>query len=229
MLVDYNVTNGLLLKRNKKMNLTIITAAWHSENLPKVIKSIDNQTYQDFQHIIINDNNTDVRATFKGLCDGVRRHWIDFGVRTHYYGALARNTGIIIAFSYIHHSKRDIDNEWVVFHDDDNLWEPYHLESMIKALEANTEATMVASDAIWVGANDKTFRKVHKCKLKHGGCDLGQFMYKTSLFKKYGYFEPSPIHKHRYDWELVKKMTDGEGDKLVYTNKPTFLMNYKKK
>lgn len=211
------------------INLTIVTAAWNAENLPKVIESIDGQTVKGFQHIIVNDNNPAVRDVFKPLCDGINRHWVDLGVRTHYYGALARNVGVIIAFSYIHSGKRDIENEWIVFHDDDNLWLPNHLESMInKALE-NPETTMVASDMEWVGRTDKSFRMVVPCHIKHGHCDLGAFLYKTKLFRQYGYFFPHPHRKHKYDFELIKRMADGEGDRLVYTRKPTFLMNYKKR
>lgn len=211
------------------MNLTIITAAWNAENLPKVIESIDSQTVKGFQHIIVNDNNPEVREIMKPLCDGVNRHWIDLGVRTHYYGALARNIGVIMAFSYTYHRDRDIENEWVCFHDDDNIWLPNHLESMIAMLEENPEATMIASDMEMIGQTDKKFRKVVPCWIKHGHCDLGEFLYKTKLFREYGYFFPHPRRKHKYDYELIKKMANGEGDKLVYTKKPTMLMNYKKK
>ena len=211
------------------MRLTIVTAAWNAVNIPRVIESVESQTYKDFQHIIVNDNNQEVREIIKPLCDGVNRHWIDIGVRTHFYGALARNMGVIAAFSYIHHSKRDIENEWIVFHDDDNAWENNHLQSMVDILEKNPGATMIASDAIWVGANDKRWKEIRPCKIKHGSCDLGQFMYKTKLFRQYGYFFPHPRRKHKYDWELIKEMASGEGDKLVFTHLPTFIMNYKKR
>lgn len=211
------------------MNLTVITAAWRAENLPKVIESIDNQTYQDFQHIIVNDNNPEVREAMKPLCDGVKRHWIDLGVRTHFYGAYARNIGTIVAFSYLHQSKRDIENEWVTYHDDDNYWEPNHLESMIKLAEANPDATMIGSDALWVGANDKTWQKLERCVIAQGHCDLGQFLFRTSLFRKYGYLFAHPRRKHKYDFELIKKIADNEGDRVMFTNQMTFKMNYKKK
>jgi len=211
------------------MRLTIVTAAWNAVNLPKVIESIDNQTYKDFQHIIVNDNNPEVREVFKGLCDGKKRHWVDIGVRTHYYGALARNIGVMVAFSYIHASKRDIDNEWIVFHDDDNLWEPNHLESMVKTAEESDNAVMIGTDAQWVGATDKSWKEVRICNFRHCGCDLGQFMYKTTLFKKYGYFDPHPRRKQKYDWELLKKIIINERKNIHLTNRPTFIMNYKKK
>ncbi len=209
--------------------ITIITAAWNLDGLKRTIKSIDNQTYKDWNHIIVNDGNENIRKELSRLCDGNKRRWIDLGFRTHYYGGLARNIGVITSFSYMHHSKRDIDNEWVVFHDDDNYWAPEHLKSMIDASTGLSEPSMVASDAIWMGSRDKDWQREVKCTLKHGGCDLGQFMYKTKLFRKYGYFFPHPRRKHKYDWELIKKMTDGEVDKISYTNKPTFIMNYKKR
>ena len=210
------------------MNITIVTAAWNADNLPKVSESIDEQDYQDFQWIMVNDNNPKIRDIFRTLpvCNDI--HWIDLGVRTHYYGAIARNIGAMTAFSYLPEKVRDIENEWIVFHDDDNLWQPHHLQSMIDTAKANPEATIIASDAVWVGAEDRGWREVRECKLKHGGCDLGQFMYKTSLFKKYGYFDPHPHSKHKYDWRLIKKMTDGEVGKIAYTHKPTFIMNYKR-
>lgn len=209
--------------------ITIVTATYNLEGLKRTIESIDNQTYTDWNHIIVNDNNEEVRSEFRGLCDGVKRFWVDLGVRTHFYGGLARDIGAIMAFSYIHHSKRDIDNEWVCFHDDDNYWLPNHLESLITTRDGNPEATLIASDMELVGRIDKEFRQVRKCELKHCGCDLGQFMYKTKLFRDYGYFFPHPKRKQKFDWVLIKKITDGEVGKIVYTNQPTFIMNYKKR
>lgn len=215
------------------MNLTVVTAAWRVDGVKKVIGCLNNQTYQDFEHIIVNDNNTDVR---KWLNENYffenenRRHIIDSHVRLHYYGALARNIGIQVAFSYLHHSKRDIENEWVCFLDDDNLWKTNHLQSMIDALKTNPEATMITSDAEWIGVNDPNWREIKECKFRHGGCDLGQFLYKTKLFKTYGYFDPHPHNKQRFDWRLIEKIVKGEGlDKIVLTHQSTFLMSYRKR
>ena len=214
----------------QSFKLTIVTAAWNAENLPRVFETTNKQTFKDWQHIIVNDNNPEVRECMEALPDNPQRHWIDFRVRTHYYGALARNAGVMAAFSYMHHSQRDIENEWIVFLDDDNSWEPDHLQSMIDAVSFNPDAVMVASDAVWIGRDDKTFREVKECKLGHGRCDLGQFMYKTTLFRKYGFFDPHPRAKHKYDWNLLRKMFAGEPfEKIHFTDKPTFLMNYKKR
>ena len=210
------------------MNLTVVTSTYYLDRLPGAIETLNNQTFKDWQHIIINDNNPEVRKVLPELCDGVKRHWIDIGFRTHYYGGLARNMGITAAFSYIHHSKRDIENEWIALLDDDDRWHPEHLESMIETLKENPDATMIAADMEAVSPTVKDYIQIRPCVIKHGGCDLGSFLYKTKLFKKYGYFDPHPRRKHKFDWELINKMAEGEGDRLVFTHKPTFIMSDKK-
>lgn len=215
------------------MNLTIITAIHDRlDGLMNVFKSLENQTYQGFEHILVDDCSTEINyEKLEELCkDNPHRHFVKLGFRSHYYGCFARVIGTILAFSYIHHSKRDIDNEMVIYLDTDNEWNPNHLESMIKVLEKNPQATMIGSDMQMIGASDKNWKQIRPCKIKHGHCDIGSFIYKTSLFRKYGYWFAHPHRKHKYDFELIKKIVDGEGlDKVAFTNQPTFIMNYKKK
>ena len=133
-----------------------------------------------------------------------------------------------MAFAY--KPKRDLDKEYILYFDDDNMWEPNHLETMVTVAEQNPSAALIASDAVWVGINDPDWRQIRPCRFRQGAVDLGQLMYKAELFKKYGYFDARPRRKQRYDWELIKKIVDGEGtDKIVYTKLPTFIMSYRKK
>ena len=84
------------------MNITIVTAGFRPLGVQKVIGSIDNQTYKKWQHIIVNDNVSDIRYKLTNMTRGSeKRHWIDLGVRTHYWGGFARNVGTMIAFSYL--------------------------------------------------------------------------------------------------------------------------------
>jgi len=194
------------------------------------MESVDKQTYTDWNHILVNDNNSEVREKIHhGTYDERKRFWIDLMIRTHYWGAFARNVGVMVAFSYLPEKERDIENEWIVFHDDDNFWKPNHLQSLVDALNENPNATLIASDARWIGVNDPTWNEIRMCKVKQGGIDLGQLMYKNLLFKRYGYFNPRPRKKQRYDWELISRMINGEGDRFIMTHKPTFMMSYRKK
>lgn len=213
------------------IKLTIITACWGPENLNRVIETVDNQTVQGFEHIFINDNHPETRKVLPGICDGNdKRHWVDLHQRCHFFGAITRNIGIQMAFSYLHESKRDIEDEWICFLDTDNTWKPDHLESMIKTKESYPTATLIASDAMWVGANDKTWTEIRSCKFRQGGCDLGQFMYNTKLFRDYGTFHAHARSKQRFDFRLIKKIIEGEEMyRVAQTNKPTFILSYRKK
>ena len=210
------------------LSLTIVTACWRAENLPKVIECIDNQTYKGrVDHILVNDNNPEVREVLPTLCDNKKRFWIDSHVRGHYFGAISRNIGAMMAFAY--QQERDIDNEYILFFDDDNLWTPDHLQNFVDTLTANPEATLMASDAVWTGVNNPEWREVRPYRFHQGGFDLGQYMFKNELFKNYGYFNPRPRKKQRYDWELISKMIKGEGDKFKTTNRATFILSYRKR
>ncbi len=214
------------------MNLTIITAIHDRlDGLMNVFKSLENQTYQGFEHILVDDCSTEINyEKLEELCkNNPHRHFVRLGFRSHFYGCFARDIGTLLAFSYIHHSRRDIDNEWVIYLDTDNEWKPNHLESMIKALEENPQLTMIGADMEMIGVNDKSWKQIRPCRIKQGYCDIGSFMYKTSLFRKYGYWFAHPHRKHKYDVELIKKIVDGEYGKVFFTNQATFLMSYRKK
>lgn len=217
----------------KKINLTIVTAIHDRfDGLLNVIDCLDKQTYgNDFEHILVDDCSTEISyQQLEELCkDNDHRHFIRLGFRTHFYGCFARDIGILTAFSYFHHSVRDIDNEWIMLADTDNQWTPDHIQTMVETIEQNPEATMIGCDMKMVGVNDPSWEQIRPCTIKHTGCDLGSFFYKTSLFRKYGYFFAHPRRKQKYDYDLIKKIADGEGDKLVFTHKLTFIMSYRKK
>jgi len=140
------------------MNITIVTAGFRPDGVQKVIESINNQTYKKWQHIIVNDNVADLRYKLTSITRGSdKRYWVDLGVRTHYYGGFARNVGAMIAFSYLKQKHREWDDEWICFLDDDNLWKPNHLETLVKAHEENPEATLIGVDTEIRGCIAKDF------------------------------------------------------------------------
>lgn len=212
------------------MNITIITAATRINELKKVIKSIDNQTYKNFQHIIVNDNNSEVREFIKTLPENSKRHWIDIGVKTHYWGGFARNIGTMIAFSYLRDSRREWEDEWICYLDDDNLWYPDHLEILVKGHQEKPEATLIGVDMEIRGCINKDYKHILKCQIKPQQCDLGNFLYKKDLFDKYGYFRPRPRHRISFDFELISKIAKGEGENKIHLiRKNTFIFYHKQR
>ena len=212
------------------MNITIITAATRKDGLKRVIESVNNQTYEKWQHIIVNDNNSEVREFIKTLPENSKRYWIDIGVKTHYFGGFARNIGTMIAFSYLKDRYREWEDEWICYLDDDNLWYPEHLETLVKGHQDKSEATLIGVDMEIRGCIDKDYKHILKCQIKPQQCDLGNFLYKKDLFDKYGYFRPRPRRKITFDWELISKMAEGENeDKIHLIRKNTFIFYHKER
>lgn len=208
--------------------ITIITAAWRLDGLKKVINSLEQQIYKNFNHIIVNDNNEEIRQWLKEnnyFVNNKNIHIVDNYTRCHTYGGVSRNIGITMAFSYIRECKRDYDNEMITFLDDDNIWENNHLESMVNILGDND---IVFSDAKWIGVNDTTWQEVRPFRAHQGGFDLGQGLYKRKLFTEIGYFNPRPRRKHKFDFEIINKFIKS-GCKISYTHKPTLILSYRKK
>lgn len=220
------------------MKLTIVTAIHNRiDGLINVFKSLEEQTNQDFEHILVDDCSTEIDYNgLEELCkDNSRRHFVRLGFRSHYFGCFARNIGILLAFSYIHHSKRDIHNEWIMLADTDNYFKPNHIQSAVDILKDNPNTTLIATDAEWIGVSDPSWRAIKPFQFRQGGLDLGQFFYKTNLFRKYGYFFAHPRAKQRYDWNLIKKIYEGEYNeypaksRVAFTHNATFQMSYRKK
>jgi len=100
--------------------------------LMNALKSIFGQTYQYYEVIVINDGGSDVRQLFEGLNnDKIRclQHDTNRGLPA------ARNTGIKAA-----------RGKYVAYLDDDDLFYPDHLETLVNFLES-TEYQVAYTDA----------------------------------------------------------------------------------
>jgi len=213
---------------------TLVTAAWRSDGLKKVIKCIDAQTVIDWQHIIVNDNSLEVRKFLEEndyFEEDNKRHVIDLHTRTHWFGCYARNVGVQIAFTYIKNKHREYGNEYIVFLDDDNYISPTHLEVISKTIEENKNSPLIGFDILRVGKKDPNNKKYIRCELYPQLCDLGSFAYRTDMFEKYGYFRARKEKKIQFDWEFIDKIIKGEGVdkiKIIHTDDPTFHFYHKK-
>ncbi|MCG3209576.1 MAG: hypothetical protein FOGNACKC_03203 [Anaerolineae bacterium] len=101
----------------------IIPTHNRAELLPRAVQSVLNQSYQDFELIIVDDASNDdtpaVMASFNDPRIKTIRH------STNRRGSAARNTGINAA-----------TGEWVAFLDDDDKWLPDKLTRQLAAVQA---------------------------------------------------------------------------------------------
>jgi len=108
------------------------------DSLMKAIESIENQTYKNFEMIIIDDASKDNR--YKNLEDNKNLNVIHLKKNSveakGYFSDSVRNHGI-----------KDASGKYIAFLDDDDYWLPEKLELQIKKLESSN-FKMCASEAI---------------------------------------------------------------------------------
>lgn len=113
---NQNVVEGLV---------SIIMPSWNTENfIGETIKSVLNQTYTNWELIIVDDCSTDNTETVVLAFQDDR---IKFYHNEKNVGAaLTRNTALRIA-----------KGEWIAFLDSDDIWMPHKLEHQIKFMRDN--------------------------------------------------------------------------------------------
>lgn len=95
------------------------------EFLARALDSIRTQTFPSFEVIVINDGGTDVAP----VMDRMRAAGMDLTLVSHptpLGQAAARNTGI-----------RSARGAWIAYLDDDDLYYPEHLQTLVEALQAS--------------------------------------------------------------------------------------------
>ncbi|HOV84329.1 MAG TPA: glycosyltransferase family 2 protein [Paludibacteraceae bacterium] len=174
---------------------TLITINYnHADGLRKTIESVINQTYQDFQYIIIDGGSTDGSVeVIKEYADHIH-YWISEPDNGIYH---AMNKGIS-------HSTADF---LLFINSGDKLFDSTVLEKTVSSLNPNTE---IASGKIQLIANEKKTILSPPSVLS-----LYQSLYNSlthpntfirrSLFEKYGYYNEQ--NKIVSDWEFFLRAT----------------------
>jgi len=186
-----------------------------SEEIIKAIESIYAQTDTNWLLYIVGDSCPTLDKTMEEYMklkisnnkevDLKKIMWWNLKDHKHQYGAVSRNYAI----------KMLVRTEWVTYLDDDNTWEPNHLETYRNALKNNPEAEFVFSSFMVEG-------KPIICKKPvKGRIDSSSFMHKYSLCQKYGLWSTPATYAN--DWIFVKKWVDAD-IKWEATLQPT--LNY---
>ncbi len=101
--------------------------------LPDAIESILQQTFEDFEILLVNDGSTDSTAEWAKKITDPRVRYIE---QNNQGLSAARNTGLDLA-----------QGRYVAFLDADDVWEPTKLDKQVALLETNPDIGMVHS---WV-------------------------------------------------------------------------------
>ena len=185
---------------NINQNISVIIPTYNRAHLiAKAISSVLDQTYHDFELIVVDDGSTDnTMEVINGFNDPrIRyiRHDKNKGA------AAARNTGIKAAIG-----------SYIAFQDSDDEWLPDKLEKQLQAFNDASPKVGVVYSGVWrivegnkiiyTGYPDKKKEDgdLHYSLLKKGTIYLQSAMIKKECFDKAGMFdEEIPAAE---DWEL---------------------------
>ncbi len=155
--------------------------------LPRAIKSVQSQTFQDFEIIIVSDGSTDgTDELMKKLSEEDSRiNYISY--HPGHNGNYARNTGIKAA-----------KGEYIAFLDDDDEWMPSKLEKQLRLFRSNEKMALAYTGVSVIYVNEKinySFLPKNEGNLSRtillGNCigSTSTVMVRKSVFEKSGGFD----------------------------------------
>jgi glycosyltransferase involved in cell wall biosynthesis len=184
----------------KNPKVSVIIPTYNRAHLiDKAIKSVLNQTYQDYEIIVVDNASTDnTKEVVKGFNN--------FKIRYIYYcdnrgSSVARNIGI-----------RASHGEYIALLDSDDEWLPEKLDRQVEVLQNESpEVGVVYSDVLYIDENSKNMnRKLRNPKkegyiyedLLGGNCvgTPSALLIKKECFHRFGLFDD--LLKYHEDWDM---------------------------
>jgi len=161
--------------KNMKTKVSIVIPTYKRPHLiGRAIQSILNQTYQDFEIIIIDDSPNDRTEKIVKSFNDVRIKYTRNEIRAGFIRA--KNQGVKEA------SKK---SRYVAFLDDDDEYLPLFLEKTIKELEENNNIVMVNTAAVMKSQNGKMIKKISCGTSKFWGSAIGNgSLIRKEIFNK---------------------------------------------
>ena len=127
--------------------VSVVIPAYNSmAYLPETIANVLQQTYADFEVVVVNDGSTDNTAEWVSQIDDPKIRLIS---QSNLGLAGARNTGI-----------REAKGEYLAFLDADDLWEPTKLAEQARILDNHPEVGTVYTWVAYVDAEGKSTGRI---------------------------------------------------------------------
>jgi glycosyltransferase involved in cell wall biosynthesis len=137
--------------------VSVITAAYnHVGFVRQSVESVLNQTYKDFEHIVVDDGSTD------GTAEVLR----SFGAQIKYFRQ--QNCGTPAA---INRGIRESSGEYIAILDSDDVWLPEKLDRQMRCFAQQPEAGMVYSRAYFINRRGEVSNNSETAGRDVGGLD----------------------------------------------------------
>jgi glycosyltransferase involved in cell wall biosynthesis len=190
----------------KKPTVSVIIPTYNRAHLiGRAIKSVLNQTYQDFELIIIDDGSTD-------NTEDIIRQFQEKDKRIKYKkhdknkgGSAARNTGI-----------KNSKGKYIAFQDSDDEWLPNKLEKQMKIFKKESPNLGIVytgfyrikdSEKEYIPSHEivKKEGRIYEDLLKESFITTQSILVRKECFKKVGIFDEKLPRLQ--DWELVIRLS----------------------
>ncbi|MBN1870656.1 MAG: glycosyltransferase family 2 protein, partial [Candidatus Omnitrophica bacterium] len=147
-------------------NISVIIAAYNNASyLKEAINSVLNQTYKDFEVIVVDDGSTDNTRALVESMQSVHPGMIQYIYQQNQGPAPARNAGI-----------RAAQGKYIAFLDADDIWLPDKLARQMECFQRDPETGFVYCDNIFVDENNSAIDNyVRKIRLVEGDILLELF------------------------------------------------------
>ena len=133
--------------------VTVILPSWNRADwLKKSIDSVLEQTFRDFELIVVDDASTDSTQEILTSYSGKIRS-ITF----------AKNLGVSAARNA---AVKNCDSEWIAFLDSDDFWHPHKLQKQIVQTVIRPESPIHFTDEIWIRSGVRVNPKKKHQKLE---------------------------------------------------------------
>lgn len=192
---------------NKKINFSIIMPTYNRGFcIDGAIDSVLNQSYQNFELIIVDDGSND------GTDELIQKKYAkEIRSEKIVYKRLEKNSGVCYARN---EALKLAKNEWIAYCDTDNKMLKNHLKSFADAIIENPKRLTFYARIKHRNSGIEYGKPFNYSELTQGNfIDMGVFVHNISLYKKYGGFDKNL--KRLVDWDLI----------LTYTknNAPVFI------
>lgn len=164
--------------------------------LARAIRSVLEQTYENLEVLAVGDGCPLAERVVASFDDARVRH-ADLGARHGDSGASPRNYA----------AKAMARGTLIAYLDDDNVWHPDHLESLVALLASRPAPAdpvpAYAFSSFRIGEEEFVSRRPRRYQI-----DTSALLHRRELLDRYGYWRSQDDTGYAHDWELVSRWVD---------------------
>jgi glycosyltransferase involved in cell wall biosynthesis len=208
---EYPIIDYVYKHEDRDPNNPLISIVIPTYNRPKHLRkaldSIFQQTYQNFEILVVGDKCPSLENFVKSYEKAKDKRFKFFNLPKNYGpgGAVPRNYAI----------KMMCCSEWIAYLDDDNTWTPNHLETMVENIRKNPEAKMIVN-SMYIDGKVLEFDDMRK-----GRIDTSAVCHRFELCVRHGLWRDRNEDGYAHDFQFFNRFRD---ENIVWTLVPT--LNY---